>query len=93
VLTAVGWSCSGLQAPDEDQSDEESSEQFHGLLPQGDVQTGLFPYREKSMDCSPKVTFRPACFRIEKNLQMRNLASLLGELVGVWSTQGQHQHN
>jgi hypothetical protein len=37
VLSGVSWSCGGLEAPDEDQSDEESSEPFHRLLPQGDV--------------------------------------------------------
>jgi hypothetical protein len=50
VLSAVGWPCGGLQAPNEDQSDEES-------------------------DWSPRVTLRPACFRIEKNL--RNSTQLM----------------
>jgi hypothetical protein len=68
VLSAVGWPCGGLQAPDEDQSDEESN-------------------------WSPRVTFRSACFRIEKNVQVRDPAYLWevgGRLEQIVKKIGQH---
>jgi hypothetical protein len=61
VLSAVGWSCGALQAPDEGQSDEDSSDHSIDCFPQGEDPSIAPPGIQRSIDCSPRVKIPSIC--------------------------------